>query len=246
VLILLGLGPTKRRSAAFMSEVVLIETVRRPAGRAWQEVLRIYRAAFPTWEREPEWMLANRINEGRYLLKVAQHKESVIGFYILDLVPPERYTLLAFVAVMEGERNKGIGSKLCAEAVATFRALGAYRWLLVEAQDRQGEFYGRFGFRRLALDYRVPRFDGAGTETMHLMAIPADSDVASIAGSELAQIVRHIFTSGYSLDPSDPRLAAQLTKIGSVVTFTVRSGGPQTHAQVRTGRQRIGRGGAQD
>ncbi len=183
----------------------------------WGAAMAIYEASFPAWEREPESILVERLGTRRYRMWVGLRHAGVAGFYLLDLNPSLRYALFSFLAVDAEARGQGLGTVLCRDAMERFATGGELRWLLIEAEDRQAAFYGRLGFSKLDLPYDVPRFDGGGTFPMHLMVVSAGQRPTHIAGGTLRPILRHLFTSGYSLKPDDPRIAAQLARVGDTV-----------------------------
>jgi GNAT superfamily N-acetyltransferase len=179
----------------------------------WSETLRIYRDAFPAWEREDEARMRARVETGRYVLVVARHEGRTIGFHALDLLPGLDTAFFMYLAVDRDWRGRGIGRTLCRDVVERFRALGCYRWLLVEAGERQAVFYGRMGFLRLAVEYHAPRFDGPGSVPMDLLALPARLECDAVPGEALRRTIRVLFADGYELGETDPRIAAQLERV---------------------------------
>ncbi|WP_456380954.1 GNAT family N-acetyltransferase [Hydrogenimonas sp.] len=171
---------------------------------------RIYDASFPAWEKEPISRIRERIASGRYRCVVYVEGERVLGFYLLDIDRELRFTLFSFLAVDRAWRGRGIGTTLCRAAIEDFRHDPESLWLMIEAEDRQAIFYGRLGFRKILLDYRVPRFDDEGSVPMHLMAVEKD---VPLDADRLRRIVREIFVRGYGLSPDDPRIREQLERI---------------------------------
>lgn len=176
--------------------------------------MRIYLAAFPEWEREPEHILTSRLHTQRYRFWVGLLGGEVVGFYLLDRNRELGYALLSFLGVARSQRGRGVGTALCRDAMRRIEGSPGYDLLLVEAQDRQARFYGRLGFLKLALNYEVPRFDGPGTMPMHLMVVPRARRLTSIPRATLRPILSDLVVSGYSLAEDDPRVAAQLSKVG--------------------------------
>lgn len=188
--------------------------IREPTDPAWREILHIYRETFSEWEREPEAVLASRMEEGRYVVSACALADGrIVGFHIVDAVLPDGYALFSYLGVTKAHRGKGYGTELCRHAIESFRKNDALEIMYIEADDRQSRFYGRLGFQRLDLDYRVPRFDGPGSEPMHLLAIPLADHVAALTRGELRAAVRSIFVDGYQLKPGDPRIDEQLARI---------------------------------
>ena len=134
-----------------------VHAVESTAWPGWGGFLRLYRQVFPPWEREPDALIARRLDAGRYQISVTCDREGrVTGGSIVDIVPERDYALLCYVAVAPGWRGRGLGKRLSLQAVRRFRQAAPVRWLLVEAEDGPSRLYRRCGFRRLRLDYRVP------------------------------------------------------------------------------------------
>jgi GNAT superfamily N-acetyltransferase len=194
-----------------LSDIVPVEA---EGGDVWRHCVRIYEEAFPEWEREPERVLVMRVRQGRYRMYAGMIEDRTVGFYILDIEEEGQvYALFSYIAVDPRERGKGYGTELTRHAFKVFSGLRGRRWMLIEAEKRQAELYGRLGFLKFDVDYLVPRYDGSGSEAMSLMAVPFNPSARSISGDELRQIVERIYRSGYKLDADDPRLDEQLDRI---------------------------------
>lgn len=188
--------------------------VEGPALPEWADVLRIYHESFPDWEREPDALIEARTRTGRYVVWAgAAQSGAIVGFSILERSVSHHYALLAFLAVEGLQRGNGFGAQLCQHALKYFEEQTALKMLYVEAEDRQARFYGRLGFRRLDLEYYVPRFDTKGSVPMRLMAISNDPSVRTLDGKELSTVIQSIFCSGYHLEPNDERIQEQLERI---------------------------------
>ncbi|MGF1620919.1 MAG: GNAT family N-acetyltransferase [Rhodomicrobiaceae bacterium] len=194
-----------------LSDIVPVEA---DGGAVWNDCIRIYEEAFPEWEREPERVLVMRVKQGRYKIYAGMIQGRAVGFYILDIEDEGQiYALFSYIAVDVRERGKGYGTELTRHAFEIFSGLPGRRWMLIEAEKRQAELYGRLGFLKIDVDYLVPRYDGSGSEAMSLMAVPSDRSALSIESAELRQIVERIYRSGYKLNADDPRLEEQLALI---------------------------------
>jgi ribosomal protein S18 acetylase RimI-like enzyme len=167
----------------------------------WQATLEIYREAFPEWEREPEDAITQRAIEGRYVIHGALNEQgTVIGFYLLDIVHNPNYACLCFLAVADRYQGRGIGTKLCRDAIARFHDEYRLDWLLIEAEERQAIFYSKLGFKRVDIPYNAPKFDETGSVPMHLMLISSGIDKKTIDGACLTEMIRHVFITGYKAD----------------------------------------------
>lgn len=195
------------------SPAVDTRRVEGPRDPAWADVVRIYREAFPAADREDERRIGERVVTGRYVVVVARHDGRAVGFHALDLVPGLETAFFMYLAVAPAWRGRGIGRALCRDVMDRFGALAGYRWLLVEAGERQAAFYGRMGFLRLALEYHAPRFDGPGSVPMHLLALPIAPACTALPGDVVRATIRVGFVDGYDLAETDPRIAAQLARV---------------------------------
>ncbi len=197
-----------------------LDPIERPRGPDWAQAMALYREAFPAAEREPEAQLARRLEAGRYRLVLARPHGAAqrdpapgLGFTLLDRVPEHDYAVLTYLAVARAQRGRGIGGALAGEVVDSFRRRRRESWLLVEArQPGLVELYRARGFSPLALDYRVPAFDGPGEHPMTLL-LHGLAEVSEVSGEVLASMIRHMFVAGYGLRERDPRLRAQLARI---------------------------------
>ena len=191
-----------------------IEQVTSTDSPKWHCCMEIYRDSFPDWEREPEDAITQRVQQGQYLLLAAiDIQAQVVGFYILDSVAEFNCVMFTFLAVTKSERGKGYGTLLCQDAINRFKNESEIEWLLIEAGERQAAFYGNLGFKKLDLDYKVPKFGEAGSVMMHLMAISAHKDICGVQGNVLTQIIKRMFINDYQLSEHDNRLNEQLALI---------------------------------
>lgn len=197
-----------------------LEAVERPWGPGWVQAMDLYQDTFPAAEREPQAQLALRLEAGRYRLVLARAGGAArrdapagLGFSLLDRVPEHDYAVLTYLAVARDQRGRGIGGALAGEVVDSFRRRRRESWLLVEAREPGlVALYRARGFTPLALDYRVPAFDGPGEHAMTLL-LHGLAEAPELSGEVLARMIRHMFVAGYGVQEQDPRLRAQLQRI---------------------------------
>ena len=176
----------------------------------WDAGMQIYRDSFDVWEREDEEHILEHIRSGIYKMFVYLQKGEVVGFYILDTNPELSYTLFSFLAIKESCRGRGLGTKLCLNAIEYFHNNLPSKWLLIEAQERQARLYAKLGFHRMNLEYLVPAFDSNESIEMSLMLIEKEQKLDK---KKLSLIIEDIFSRGYSLDKSDSRIEEQLKRV---------------------------------
>ena len=125
----------------------------------WNDTIKIYNSSFPEWEREDSYNILKNIKNSRYKMIVSIYKNKVLGFYILDTNQKLNYTLFTFLAVEKTLRGKGIGTQLCLHAIDYFKKKITCQWLLIVTENNLVKFYGKLGFKRIIIDYNVPKFN---------------------------------------------------------------------------------------
>lgn len=131
----------------------------------WKKIKKLYKRAFPRFERKPLWIVRMKHKKGEADIWVLEHDEEFVGFAItineLDMV------LLDYFAVCENLRSGGLGSqalKLLQEKYADKRF-----FLEIECEDetaknaaervRRKEFYLRNGMSELGVKVNVYTVD---------------------------------------------------------------------------------------
>jgi len=175
----------------------------------WDATMKIYVDSFPAWEREANETILKRLKTKEYEAFIYTIDAEVIAFAILDMNTTLHYTLFAFLAVTQTQCGHGLGSKLALYVIEYCKTQLTVQWLFIEAEERQAALYERLGFKRLTLDYRVPKFNSLESVPMNLMVITQKDLSADI----LSEIIKDIFHRGYSLDENDIRIKQQLQRI---------------------------------
>jgi len=175
----------------------------------WDATMKIYVDSFPEWEREANKTILKRLKTKEYEAFIYTIDSEVLAFAILDVNEALQYALFSFLAVLQSKRGLGIGSKLCLYVMDYFKTHLRAQWLFIEAEERQALLYERLGFEKLALDYRVPKFNSLESVPMTLMIITKKALSTDI----LLEIIKDIFHRGYSLDADDIRIQQQLRRI---------------------------------
>ena len=176
----------------------------------WNDVMKIYDDSFPEWERESVANILVNMLKNKYEIVVYLCENEIQGFYILDINTKLNYTLLTFLAVKKELRGKGVGSKLCLNAIDFFKNNLLCEWFLIEAEDMQTKFYKKFGLKEIDIDYSVPKFNSKESVAMDLMYITKDK---KIDADSLSNIIEDIFIVGYSLEGDDERLQKQIKNV---------------------------------
>ncbi len=203
-----------------MNAVMAFEAPRPLTGddsAGWRAFGDLYRSAFPEWEREPLDQTARRLESGRYRASGCWAGARLLGFHVCDDVAEPEYSVLTFVAVAAIHRGRGIGRRRIADVVAAHAGAWPRRTLFVGAEAGPARLYAQAGFRRLALDYRVPHYsDGFATQPMTLLARTPGADTC-MDGGYVSAVIEHQFIDGYRVDACDERLLAQLVRVPDCV-----------------------------
>lgn len=180
----------------------------------WQAFVKIYLASFPISEQEPLDTIEARIGS-RYWLYLVSHpnQEAVIGFFIIDVVEQPRYSILTFLAVSSEYQSQGLGKEICEHVLASYP--GAENALLfIEAEPALARFYEQSGAKTLNVNYAIPSFESEQPLVPARLLIATHNAFPDhLDGRELSEIIRHIFTEGYQLSDSDPRLQQLIRQI---------------------------------
>jgi len=175
----------------------------------WDATMKIYGDSFDEWEREADETILKRLQTKEYEAFIYTIDSKVVAFAILDVNEALHYALFSFLAVLQSKRGLAIGSKLCLYVIDYVKTHLRAQWLFIEAEERQALLYERLGFKRVALDYRVPKFNSQESVPMTLMLITQISLNADI----FSEIIKDIFHRGYSLEANDIRIKQQIQRI---------------------------------
>ncbi len=125
-----------------------------------KQVKRLYKTAFPFYERSPFWLLMKRRDNGRDTFYAITENDEFLG--LAYTIKKEKFVYLFFFAVTEEKRCLGYGAKILNE----IRALYPNKTIILAIEDtedksaknyaeriRRLKFYERNGFRRLFLKF---------------------------------------------------------------------------------------------
>jgi len=175
----------------------------------WDATMKIYIDSFPEWEREANETILKRLKTKEYEAFIDIIDSEVVAFAILDVNRVLNYALIAFLAVTQKQCGYGLGSQLALYVIKYFQTQCTVQWLFIEAKERQALLYEKLGFKKITLDYRVPKFNSLESVPMNLMLITQKDLSADI----LSKIIEDIFHRGYALDANDVRIKQQLQRI---------------------------------
>jgi GNAT superfamily N-acetyltransferase len=180
--------------------------------RAFDALVRIYKAALPASERKGVEALRTMLARPDYEFLVAWRDEEVVGFAIVVRLAGCQACLLEYMAVDVAHRGRGIGAVLFRASAAS---VGAQTLLLeVEAEDaaapdaeervRRRAFYRRLGCRLVdGLRYLMPPVTWDRPPSMGLFVF-RDSFPTTIRRTELQRWLECLYVSVYGRSPDDP------------------------------------------
>jgi GNAT superfamily N-acetyltransferase len=180
----------------------------------WRAFEKIYQASFPVSEQEPLETIASRIGS-RYWLYLASYPDqgTAIGFYIIDVVEQPRYSILTFLAIAPGYQSQGLGKQVCEHILEDYPGQDN-ALLFIEAAPHLAGFYELSGAKPLNFGYAIPDFYSDRPLVPTRLLIAAHHHCPEqLDGSAVSEIIRHIFTEGYQLSGSDPRLEQLIKQI---------------------------------
>ncbi len=180
----------------------------------WQAFVKIYEASFPSSEQEPLDTIKARI-DSRYWLYLVSHtgQQETMGFYIVDVVEQPQYSILTFLAVNPEHQSQGLGKQICRHILTSYPGV-ADALLFIESEPALADFYKRSGARIINLNYAIPDFESDQPLQPTCLLIAAHKDLPEeLDGRDVSEVIRHIFTEGYQLSDSDPRLQQLIRQI---------------------------------
>lgn len=193
---------------------------------AWR---RLYEAAFPAGEREPEEKLQRLMAEGKLLYhRTLTEQGDLLGFTMVSLA--SNFSFLAYMATDPARRSSGIGSKHLKRLVEVLKEqfpnhIGLF--LEIEATDpdtielteeervirkRRLAFYQRVGARVVCDQavYLTPSYSQSGVYWEgDLLCIDFDDHVCR---HQVAKVIREIYTRFYQLPPNHELVHKVLTE----------------------------------
>lgn len=193
---------------------------------AWR---KLYQAAFPEAEREPECKLNDLISSGKLLYhRTTRESGELLCFSLVSLTSD--FALLAFIATDTTQRSSGVGSKhmkrlleLLKEKYPTYlglfleiEATGPRKQLTEEEKKtrrRRFDFYKRLGAKRVCrcVRYAIPS-RGTPRQELDMDLLYFNFKDAPLDVATKSRVVSDIYQSLYGLGPDDALLKKVLNK----------------------------------
>lgn len=179
---------------------------------------QLYEASFPPEERTPFTELQNGVATG---LRRLWLEDSALAFAVTtSLHTDDDDLLLEYIAVDAAHRSKGIGQSMIRDLLD--QHVGP---IVLEVEEpavssdpyaaRRIEFYERLGARQIPFSdtYKMPDLNGDGVLPMRLLDMAPERRAQAWRPEMVRDLVTHIWTDAYTLDPQDGRLRAVLQSI---------------------------------
>lgn len=180
---------------------------------AFRRWLHLYKTRFPYQELAPITSIAKSINKSESLLTglIDCQSNQWAGFTLVEMYGSSN--LLAYLATAPDFEGQGLARKMVGELVSkSLSETTPYFWL--EASPKLWKFYSKLGFKRLAIEYRIPEFYGKGTEKMGLF-VRLHPSISHIEKKVVESFVSKLLLSGYGIKKTDRRYEKQMAVIQS-------------------------------
>ena len=177
----------------------------------YRQWLALYHRRFPYQELAPSPMIEKSLEKGHVKIMGLYDRKNIrwAGFTLME--DYQQHQLLAYLSTAECYEGQGLARRLVNQSLQDSLSVERpYYWL--EASPKLWKFYRKLGFKRLAINYRIPEFYGSGTEQMGLF-IRLHSSVQQISKVEVRAFVQQLFQKGYDITSDDKRYQAQMAEI---------------------------------
>ena len=169
--------------------------------------MRIYTDAFPSYERHPDDVIMQRVNNGSNQLIVGKLGQEVVFMALLWPFTNSSFILLDYMATDSKHRGKKIGARFLEHMTSELTTNRKFFILEVEdpafgfnqqQRQRRIEFYRSNGAKQLAgVQFTLPALQQGSSTRMILMIFPGWLD-SSIDSAKVADLVKRIYKELYN------------------------------------------------
>lgn len=191
--------------------------------RAFEQLLELYREAFPPEERKPPETLHQMLIHPDYRVWSTHRDQQLVAFVIVHLSPTCDIALLEYMAIHSALRGQGIGRHLLEYILPLLHE--AHRSVLIEvesdkpvsadqsARTKRKQFYSSFGARELiGLHYLMPQVATGTPPPMNLLLLSAIPRL-TLPKPTLHAWLTSLYIEVYRQRPTDPRLTTMLASL---------------------------------
>ena len=194
----------------------------------YSDAIEIYKASFPSNERQPLNLVKERVEKGLSKLHVGYLGNEMVSIAFLWYFVESEYVLLDYMAVAEKYRNKQIGGDFF--KFLTHKAISDKKYLILEVEDsnygvnmeqrkKRIYFYIRNGaFILKDVPYLLPSLDNTLPTEMLLMMAPCNKN-KQVKKSEIEFLITRLYRELYHKNENDLLLHTILKGIPHHITL---------------------------
>ena|SRR5260221_3843838 len=200
--------------------------ITRTSSNEFHEVMEMYVRAFPSRERHPVSVIAERVRLKSNRLYVGSSGNETVFFALLWPLRDTDFVLLDYIATKHTYRNKGIASTFLRTMADELKVKGKHIILEVESprsgdnrqeRERRVAFYRHHGAKELqGINYMLPPLDGNTPTKMILMMLP-ECEEGKISGDVVRKTIVQMYRELYGRNENDALLGTFVQNIGDTV-----------------------------
>ena len=183
-----------------------------------EEILLIYKEAFPLNEQQPIAVIKTRLQQSKEIVIAAIINDKVVGFSFLYDLKKTDFLLLDYLAIKENQRGQNIGGSLL--SYLKQYASKIKKHLLMEVDDpkyggeeKRIDFYQKNGaFCLKDLHYILPALDNTEPTKQILMVVPYGR-IISFSGNEIKELVKILYAELYGISGENEDLKSIIDSI---------------------------------
>lgn len=189
-------------------------------------LMAIYGEAIEASERKPADAIAAYLRDPRYVVLVARDEGRVSGFAMAFMAPDAGFWLLDYMAVDQGLRSRGLGTRLFSAVCAEVDKRAGPLPCVIEIDDPSAQlspgnnaaaraaFYGRLGCRRLRdIAYILPLAVAGPPPPMQIL-VHARPAAEWVPRETVRAWLATIYAEVYGCAKDDARIAFMLQEAG--------------------------------
>ena len=194
----------------------------------FSDAIEIYKASFPSNERQPLDLVKERVEKGLSKLHVGYLGNEMVSIAFLWHFVDSEFVLLDYMAVAEKYRNMKIGGDFF--KFLTHKAISDKKYLILEVEDsnygdnmeqrkKRIQFYVRNGaFILKDVPYLLPSLDNTQPTEMLLMMAPSNKN-KQVEKTEIELLITRLYRELYHKNEDNLLLHTILKTIPQPITL---------------------------